>query len=123
MKLFKNALLISLFAMSGANTAFAADNHPVIEVVTLKIKPGISYKEFKKIDKAVEDQHVSKQPGFISRESAAGQNQEWVVIVHWRSVEDADASMKSFTAAPAAGKFMQSIDSSSMKMTRYQAPQ
>ncbi|CAI1621888.1 antibiotic biosynthesis monooxygenase family protein [Serratia plymuthica] len=122
MKLLKNTVLMSLIALSGATSVYAADSHPVIEVVTLKIKPGVSFEEFKKIDKAVEDQHVSKQPGFISRESAAGQNQEWLVIVHWRSVEDADASMNSFTSAPAAGKFMQSIDSASMKMTRYQAP-
>lgn len=113
---------MSLINLAGATSVYADVSHPVIEVVTLKIKPGISFEEFKKIDKAVEEQHVSKQPGFISRESAAGQNQEWLVIVHWKSVEDADASMNSFSSAPAADNFMQSIDSSSMKMTRYQAP-
>ncbi|MCS5992095.1 hypothetical protein LNP02_28460 [Klebsiella variicola subsp. variicola] len=76
---------MSLINLAGATSVYADGSHPVIEVVTLKIKPGISFEEFKKIDKAVEEQHVSKQPGFISRESAAGQNQEWLVIVHWNS--------------------------------------
>jgi hypothetical protein len=31
--------------------------------------------------------------GFISRKSAAGDNGEWLVVVHWRSVADAEASM------------------------------
>lgn len=91
----------------------------VIEIVTLKLKDGISYSEFSPIDKAVKVEHVSKQPGFVSRQSAAGQNGEWLVIVHWRSEEDADASMASFTSAPAAKKFMDMIDPTTMVMKRY----
>jgi hypothetical protein len=99
--------------------AFASD---VVEVVTLKLKNGVSYADFAPIDKAVETQHVSKQPGFISRESAAGENGEWLVIVHWQSAKDADASMKSFASAPAAQEFMAKIDPSSLAMKRYSQP-
>ncbi len=91
----------------------------VIEVVTLSLKDGVSHAEFAPIDKAVEVEHVSKQPGFISRESAAGEGSEWLVIVHWNSAEEADASMSSFMDAPAAAAFMDSIDASSMVMKRY----
>ncbi|HNQ04630.1 MAG TPA: hypothetical protein PKH69_08455 [Thiobacillaceae bacterium] len=33
----------------------------------------------------------------------------WVIIVHWRSIANADVSMKSFASAPAAARFMASI--------------
>jgi hypothetical protein len=94
----------------------------VVEVVTLKLKNGVSYTEFAPIDKAVETQHVSKQPGFFARESAAGENGEWLVIIHWRSAKDADASMASFASAPAAQDFMAKIDASSLAMKRYSQP-
>jgi heme-degrading monooxygenase HmoA len=81
--------------------AFSADSPQVIEVVTFKLKPGVTAKEFAPADKAVADQHVSKQPGFISRESAAGDDGTWLVIVHWATKKDADASMASFANAAA----------------------
>ena len=91
----------------------------VIEVVTLTVKDGVTMSEFALLDKAVEREHVSHQPGFVSRESAAGDDGEWLVIVRWRSVEDADASMSTFMDAPAAAEFVASIDASSMVMKRY----
>jgi hypothetical protein len=64
---------------------------------------------------------VSKQPGFLSRETALGTDGEWLVVVHWPSVEDADASMASFTSASAAQDFMAKLDTSTMTMQRYSA--
>ncbi len=91
----------------------------VIEVVTLKLKPGVTVAEFKPVDHELGAQYVSKQPGFISRESAAADNGDWLVIVHWRSVQDADASMEAFERAPGAAAFMANIDASTMTMKRY----
>jgi len=45
---------------------------------------------------------------------------EWLVIVHWRSAKDADASMASVEKAPAAAPFMSKIEASTMSMKRYQ---
>lgn len=112
--------VLGLSAQAGAQTVTPAK--PVIEVVTLTLKNGVSYAEFAPVDKAVGSEHVARQPGFISRESAAGKNGEWLVIVHWRSVADADASMASFSSAPAAQKFVSLIDPATMVMKRYQAP-
>lgn len=91
----------------------------VIEIVTFKLKQGVSIDEFKLLDKAVELGHVVKQSGFISRESAAGDNGEWLVVVHWQSVADADASMASFPSAKAAEQFMSNLDVNTMSMKRY----
>jgi heme-degrading monooxygenase HmoA len=87
--------------------------------VTLTLKPGVTTEKFRPIDAAVGSQHVARQPGFISRESAAGDNGTWLVVVHWRSLRDADASMATFETAPAARAFMDNIDASSMVMKRY----
>jgi hypothetical protein len=91
----------------------------VIEIVKFKLIPGTNSIDFKALDRAVEVEHVSKQPGFVARESAAGENGEWLVVVHWKSIKDAEASMASFKTAPAAQAFMSKVDASTMTMERY----
>ena len=95
-----------------------AQNTGVVEIVTMNLNDGISADEFAIVDKAIEDEHVSKQPGFISRQSAVNGGR-WLVIVHWQSADAAQASMDTFADAPAAERFMSMIDVSSMAMTRY----
>jgi heme-degrading monooxygenase HmoA len=110
----------ALAAALAVQPTLAASSDSVIEVVTFKLKTGVAAADFAPIDKAVERDHVARQPGFVSRESAHGANGEWLVIVHWRSVKDADASMATFEKAPAAARFMSKIDASTMSMKRYQ---
>lgn len=108
---------MAMFSVQSATAGGGASD--VIEIVTFKLGPGVSVAEFRPVDKAVEREHVSKQPGFVSRESASGTDGEWLVIVHWRSEKDAEASMASFSKAPAAAQFMSKIDASTMSMKRY----
>lgn len=91
----------------------------VIEIASFKLKNGVTYEEFASLDKQVETQHVAKQPGFISRNSAKGKNGEWIVVVHWETEADAENSMNSFSNAPLAGTFMSKIDLPTMKMAHY----
>ncbi|MGH6638219.1 MAG: antibiotic biosynthesis monooxygenase family protein [Polaromonas sp.] len=105
-------------SLRGANTKVSSDGS-VIEIATFALKQGVSVADFRSIDKAIEVQHVAKQPGFISRESAAGENGQWLVIVHWRSIADAEASMASFASVPAAQEFMSKLDANTMSMKRY----
>ncbi len=91
----------------------------VTEVATFKLKEGVTEEEFRALNKGIETDYVVKQPGFVARESAADENGEWVVIVHWETPEDADASMKSFMKASGTADFMSKIDTSTMKMKRY----
>jgi heme-degrading monooxygenase HmoA len=116
-KILLGSVLAATFAVQ---PAWAGQGGNVVEVVTFKLKPGIATAEFAQIDKAVELEHVARQPGFVSRESAHGADGEWLVIVHWRSAKDADASMASFQKAPAAAQFMSKIEAATMKMKRYQ---
>jgi hypothetical protein len=103
----------------------AMAGHPnddvVVEVVTLRLKSGVTLEAFQATDALVGTQHVARQPGFISRESASSGHDEWLVIVQWRSAQAADASMAGFEKAPAAKAFMESIDATSLVMKRYTA--
>tara|TARA_R110002051_G_scaffold277105_1_gene338458 strand:+ start:71 stop:511 length:441 start_codon:yes stop_codon:yes gene_type:complete len=142
MKISKAALLttvvISTFALTACNNlqpahqaqkhtqhnshhqgADVVSNAKVIEIASFKLKPSISYGDFAVLDHSVEVNHVAKQKGFVSRESAMGENGEWVVVVHWETLADADASMTSFTKTPMAAEFMGSIDLETMAMNRY----
>ncbi|MFC2254967.1 hypothetical protein ACETRX_35720 [Labrys portucalensis] len=110
-------LLLTMVA--GQSAAQAQEPKPVIEVVTLKLKPTVTPAQFATVDHQIETDVVSKRSGFLSRESAPGSDKNWVVIVHWRSLADAEASMKSFSDAPGAAKFMSLIVPGSMVMTRY----
>jgi hypothetical protein len=119
-KALRKTLTIATLAMMADQTALPANEpSPVIEVVTLKLKSDVTAAQFGPVDREVQTTHMATRPGFLSRESAPGGDNTWVVIVHWRSVDDADSSMKSFEKAPAAAKFMSMIVPNSMVMTRY----
>lgn len=114
---------MALVSLPGAaQTTGSATTSKVIEIVRFKLAAGVTPAEFAALDRAVEIQHVAKQRGFVSRESAVGDNGEWLVIVRWESAEDADASMASFAEAPAAQPFMAQLDASSMTMQRFTKP-
>jgi heme-degrading monooxygenase HmoA len=91
----------------------------IIEIVTFKLTDGVTPTEFEPIDREVQIQHVAKQPGFVARESAHGENGEWLVVVHWETARDADASMATFMNAHAAQPFMAKIQAATMRMARY----
>jgi heme-degrading monooxygenase HmoA len=91
----------------------------VVEIITLRLRDGVNDTQFLAANQRVESEHVVRQPGFISRQTARGDSGEWLVIVHWASLSAADASMASFTSAPATQGFMAVIDGSSMTMKRY----
>lgn len=102
------------------NGKFGFEHDYVVEVASFKLKEGVDPQEFAKLDKAVADSYVSKQPGFIQRESGLVDGDTWRVIVHWQSLDDADASMESFMSASAAQDFLAGADTSTMKMQRYE---
>ncbi|MEM7306156.1 MAG: antibiotic biosynthesis monooxygenase [Planctomycetota bacterium] len=117
------ALLSAALAavLYGCAAAPHAGSGAVIEIATFQLEPGVTEDEFRSVDRAVELEHVARQPGFLARESAAGDDGRWLVIVHWRSVEDADASMASFGSAPATAEFLARIQTDTMEMTRYRS--
>ena len=73
---------------------------PVIEMVRLKLMPGVDEQPFLQQNDVVQRRYIPNQLGFISRETAKGNDGEWIVVVHWKSMADAEASMQKFTADP-----------------------
>ena len=110
---------VALAAFTYPSSAHAEGTAPVIEVVTLTLRKGVTPAQFDQVDREVQVDYISKRKGFLSRESAPGGDNKWLVVVHWQSVADADASMKSFSTAHAASAFMAMVEPNSMVMTRY----
>lgn len=107
------------FPIASQPTAQLTDPSVIIEVVTLKLKEGVTAAQFQTVDQELQTDYIAKRPGFLSRESASGSDNRWLVIVHWRSIADAKASMKSFETAPETAKWMSMVVPNSMVMTRY----
>ncbi|GAB5454744.1 MAG: hypothetical protein Hens2KO_09730 [Henriciella sp.] len=125
MKLTSNTLAVGATALCVACTAPAPEvegeiEPTVIEIATFRLADGVNPAQFAPLDAAVERNHVSQHPGFVSRETGYTDQGEWLVIVHWESIDAAEASMASFSSAPAAADFMASLDATSMSMIRYE---
>jgi len=121
MKIMKSKLFtISLFAM-----AIASCNSPekkvetVLEVTSFNIKTTVSELEFNELDAEIEETFTSKQPGFIRRQSGVDEQGRYVVLVYWKSLADAEASMNKFMSDESVANYAGMIDGSTMKMSRF----
>ncbi|WLS81064.1 hypothetical protein Q3V30_21520 (plasmid) [Erwinia pyri] len=102
-----------------ASTPGQSQTPLVFEVVTAKLRSDVAVAQMIAVDHEIETTVIAKRPGFLSRESAPGNDHSWLAIIHWRSVADADASMESFASEPIAAKFMALIEADSLVMKRY----
>ena len=57
-----------------------AQEKGVIEIVTMNLAEGVTAEAFEPVDKAIEEEHVCKQSGFISRQAAFSDG-KWAVVV------------------------------------------
>lgn len=90
----------------------------VVEIVTFTVPAG-NADAFVVADAAVGRAYVSKQPGFVSRETARGDGEDWMVIVHWEDLESAESSMARYQSAPEAAGQLALMDQSTFAMRRY----
>lgn len=88
----------------------------VIELAQFKTKTGISDSEILVASQEVHDGFLAKQKGYISRELLKSADGEWVDIVHWETMKDAQAAMQNFMGSPSTKKIVEVIDDSSIKM-------
>ncbi len=91
----------------------------VIEIARLRLNPGTPLEQFVEQNRVIEADYLPNQPGFLGRELASGDDDEYIVVVHWRSAADADASMARFATDPTSQDFMALIDPTTMSMARY----
>ncbi len=92
----------------------------VIEIAKVRLANGATHEQFIEQNRVIEADYIVNQSGFLSRELASGEAGAYIVVVHWATTEDADASMAAFGADPAAQGFMALVDPATMSMERYQ---
>lgn len=92
----------------------------VIEVTTFKYTAAVNAETFWAADAQIEANYTSIQPGFMSRESGFSEaTAEVVVVVRWKTMADAEASMQKFMTDESVMTYAQMIDGKTMKMNRY----
>ena len=91
----------------------------IMEVTTFKINSDANPVAFAQRDAKVESDFTSKQAGFITRQSGLDDKGNYVVVVYWENLADADASMSKFMSDASVANYAKMIDAPSMKMSRY----
>jgi heme-degrading monooxygenase HmoA len=84
-----------------------------IEILTFRLRAGVAAEAFISENRRVQEEVVARQPGFLSRELARGEEGEWLVVVRWESRAHSAASMEAFGASPHTSDFLEMIDGSS----------
>ncbi|MBI5358293.1 hypothetical protein HZB69_01535 [Candidatus Amesbacteria bacterium] len=88
----------------------------IVEIAQFKLAAGVSEEEFLKEAEAVQENFLEKQSGYIDRELLKDKDSQWVDILHWNSMEEAQKAAEVMMSDPATQGFMQKIDPSSVKM-------
>lgn len=91
----------------------------IMEVTTFRLNPGVDPMDFSTRDAQVESDFTSMQPGFIRRQSGVDEEGNYVVVVFWKSIADAEASMSKFMGDASVADYAQMIKGETMNMSRY----
>ena len=109
-------LALATLPLAPADSARAGGSSPLVaEIVTFKLKDGISDAQFVEISKASES-FVRAAPGFISRQLSKGDDGIWTDYVLWQDMDSALAAGKAFPEQSFAPDLMGAIASGSEQM-------
>ena len=92
----------------------------VIETVTFRLAPGWDEATFLAVDRRVQTEFTYQQPGVLRRTTARGPDGDWIVIVLWRAVTDADAAAERSAAHPVTAEFSALLDDATVQTRRYE---
>lgn len=90
------------------------------EIVTFRLKPETEEAVYIEETKKLEREFLGKLPGFIDRETGVSEDGEWTVVLHWRSAEDAQASINKFVESEGTKSFTELIDMDTFEMKRFE---
>lgn len=93
----------------------------MIEIMRVRLAPGVDETEFLKIDKTFQEEFAYQQAGLLRRTTARGANGTWIVIDLWRSEADADACAAIWDEAALPRQFMSLVDRSSVVVERFES--
>ena len=95
------------------------NGNTIMEVTTFNINANVNSNDFDARDAKVESDFTVNQPGFIKRQSGVNDKGEYVVVVFWKKLSDAEASMSKFMGDSSVADYAQMIDGPTMKMARF----
>lgn len=110
---------LSILGILGLFLFSCTSSKSVLEVTSFKPKTTTTASVFNQLDAEVESNFTSKQAGFIKRQSGINEQGEYVVLVYWETLENAEASMQKFMTDKSVADYAAMIDGTSMKMSRY----
>lgn len=120
MKTIFTLALVLMFTMGHSQNQEIMETY-VIEVTSFKYAADVDGSTFWTRDAEIEADYTKLQPGFISRESGYSKStNEVVVVVRWKTLADADASMQKFMGDESVKDYAEMIDGPTMKMNRYE---
>ncbi|MDH6216893.1 antibiotic biosynthesis monooxygenase family protein [Streptomyces pseudovenezuelae] len=91
----------------------------VVETIRFKLREGVDDAEFQQINRTMEKEYMQPRPGFLSRRTALSGEGEYLVVVEWRSPEEAEATIGVFFAAPETQDFLAAVDVRTVQPGRY----
>jgi hypothetical protein len=91
-----------------------------LEIVTFKIKDGVKLPDFLKASAELEEGFARKQEGFLSRTFAKAEGNEWVDVIRWNTMADAEAASKAAMQSLACAPMFGMIDEPSVKMMHFE---
>lgn len=89
-----------------------------LEVVSAPMADGVTVEQMRAVDAPVW-KTVAAMPGFISRETGVSAQGEWFVIVHWQTLEDAEAAARALSPTPEAAAMMQALHADQIFFRHY----
>lgn len=108
---FSTDLLMSPSDMTRGGTT----NSPVLEIVSFRLKPGLSDQDFLALARATEAV-VAAQAGFTGRHLMRNEDGLWTDMVNWQSLDLATKAATVVMANPAFSPFAGAIDEASITM-------
>lgn len=90
-------------------------NEMVTEIVNFKTINGISNNELIKIINDLDTNFLSKTKGYIDTELIKGkEEQTWIIIIHWRTMVEANEGIKEFANSPLTEEYRNVLDPKSV---------
>ena len=91
----------------------------VIETTTFRLAADTDDDVFLDADRRVQTEFAYQQPGLVRRTTARDQNGEWIVVVLWRSEDDAEAAARLSERDDATSELNALVDKTTVQVRRY----
>lgn len=82
----------------------------VVEIATIKLAPGRTEAELDTASAHFQQEFLRHQPGFLRRELVRQDESNFADIVHWRSIEDAEAVATKIAGSAACESYFSVMD-------------